>query len=368
MVDDVISGAFNFFRSTIIKLNWGWAKRRFKSTTQTQVKKMNPLLDIQDLKTYFFTSYGAIRALDGVSLKIYENDAVGLVGESGSGKTVTALSIMGLVPEPGRIIHGKILFRGQNLLELTEKSRRKIRGKNIAMGFQDPMTYLNPVMRVGYQIAESITLHQGIDKSGALEKAIELMDLMRIPSANEVSMSYPHQLSGGMRQRVLIAMALSCNPDLLIVDEPTTALDIIVGVQIIELLNELRRKLNTSLLLITHDLRVVKQLCEKMAVMYFGNIVEYGNTQKIFKKPLHPYTEALLRSFVRIDEKKDEPLKTIKGWIFDPLNPPTGCKFHPRCQYAKDICKKQLPDLIEIEPEHYSACIRVEEIMEFMKE
>ena len=329
---------------------------------------MDPLLIIQDLKTYFFTSYGTIRAVDGVSLKIYENDAIGLVGESGSGKTVTALSIMGLVPEPGRIIHGNISFRGQNLLELEESSMRKIRGKNIAMSFQDPMTYLNPVMRVGSQIAESIALHQGIDKSDALEKAIEIIKLMRIPSAREVSMSYPHQLSGGMRQRALIAMAMSCNPDLLIVDEPTTALDIIVGVQIIELLKDLSRKLNTSLLLITHDLRVVKQLCEKIAVMYFGNIVEFGNIQKIFNNSLHPYTKALLRSFIRIDEKKDIPLKTIKGWIFDPLNPPTGCKFYPRCQYAKEICKKQLPGLLEVDPGHYSACIRVNEIRDFLKE
>lgn len=329
---------------------------------------MDPLLIIQDLKTYFFTSYGTIRAVDGVSLKIYENDAVGLVGESGSGKTVTSLSVMRLVPEPGRIIQGKILFHDQNLLELSEREMRKIRGKKIAMSFQDPMTYLNPVMRVGSQIAESIALHQDLDKSDALKKAIEIMELMRISSPREVAMSYPHQLSGGMRQRALLAMAISCNPDLLIVDEPTTALDIIVGVQIIELLTELRTKLNTSLLLITHDLRVVKQLCENMAVMYLGNIVEYGNIQRIFVNPLHPYTEALLRSFIRIDERKDKPLKTIKGWIFDPLNPPTGCKFHPRCQYAKEICKRQLPELLEVDPGHFSACIRVEEIREIMKE
>lgn len=328
---------------------------------------MMPLLQIKNLKTYFFTNFGIIKAVDGVSLNISENDAVGLVGESGSGKTVTSLSIMRLVPDPGRIINGKILFHNQNLLELKDSTIRKIRGKKIAMSFQDPMTYLNPVMRVGSQIAEAITLHQGINKSDALEKAIEIMDLMQISSPHEVSMSYPHQLSGGMRQRALLAMAISCNPELLIVDEPTTALDIIIGIQIIKLLKEIRNKMSVSLLLITHDLRIVKHTCDNIAVMYLGNILEFGKTEKVFEKPLHPYTKALIQSFIGINEIKDKPLKTIKEGLSDQLNPPIGCKFYPRCPYAKDVCKKELSVLFKGNLDHYSACIRTEEIMDLMK-
>jgi len=249
------------------------------------------LLEIDDLHTHFFTSRGIVRAVDGMSIKINKGEVVGIVGESGSGKSVTALSIVRLVPSPpGRIVGGRILFLGKDLLQISEREMQEIRGHKISMSFQDPMTYLNPVMRVGEQIAETILLHQSVTKEEAINRAQELMSLVQIPSASERASDYPHQFSGGMRQRILLAMALSCNPDILIADEPTTALDVIVQAQILELLKELKARLGSSVLLISHDLGVIGELADKVSIVYAGNLLEFATSERLFQNPLHPYT------------------------------------------------------------------------------
>ena len=308
------------------------------------------------MKTQFPTLLGVVRAVDGIELDVEVGETVGLVGESGSGKTVTALSIMKLVPPPGRIVEGRILFNGANILELNEAEMRRVRGEKIAMCFQDPMTYLNPVMRVGEQIAENITLHEKLERQQALGKAIEMMDLVGIPHASERCQDYPHQLSGGMRQRILLAMAISCRPKLLIADEPTTSVDVIIQAQILKMLMELKRKLDTSVLLITHNLGVVAQLCDKIAVMYAGNIVEYAGTAALFEAPRHPYTETLLGSIPRLD-LDTKSLKIMRGSVPDLINPPSGCTFHPRCPYAKETCSKQTPGLEAIEKGRLVKCL-----------
>lgn len=308
------------------------------------------------MKTQFPTLLGVVRAVDGIDLDVEVGETVGLVGESGSGKTVTALSIMKLVPPPGRIVEGRILFNGANILELSEAEMRRVRGEKIAMCFQDPMTYLNPVMRVGEQIAENITLHEKLEKQQALGKAIEMMDLVGIPHPSERYQDYPHQLSGGMRQRILLAMAISCRPKLLIADEPTTSVDVIIQAQILKMLMELKRKLDTSILLITHNLGIVAQLCDKIAVMYAGNIVEYAETDELFDAPKHPYTETLLGSIPRLDVDT-KSLKIMRGSVPDLINPPSGCTFHPRCSYAKETCGKQMPDLKAIEKGRLVKCL-----------
>jgi len=321
-----------------------------------------PLLSIQNLKTYFFLTAGVLKAVDGVSLDIGFGESVGIVGESGSGKSVTALSIMRLVPDPpGRIVEGNLLLEGEDLRKKNEDEYRIIRGGHIAMSFQDPMTYLNPVMRVGEQIAEAV-LHHNVEASvdDALDRAVETMELVGIPTPKRRAMDYPHQFSGGMRQRCLLAMAISCNPQLLIADEPTTALDVIIQADILDLLRDLKKELNSSLMLITHDLGIVSELADRIAIMYAGRVMEIADTDTIFYGTMNPYTEGLLASIPKLDVTG--PLKAIEGLIPDMLNPPSGCRFHPRCQYAKATCAEQVPELIEVENGHQSACIRVNEI------
>jgi len=314
------------------------------------------LLEVDGLKTYFFTSQGVVKAVDGIGFKVGSGEVVGLVGESGSGKSVTALSIMRLVPSPpGRTTAGKVLFRGNDLLQLSEEQMRDIRGGKIAMSFQDPMTYLNPVIRVGEQVAETILLHQDVDKTDAMKRAIELMELVQIPSANERAMDYPHQFSGGMRQRILLAMAISCNPDLLIADEPTTALDVIIQGEILELLKELKKKVGSSLLLISHDLGVVGELADKVAIMYAGNIVEFADANTIFEDPRHPYTIGLLDSVPTLEGAKKR-LKSIEGAVPSLINPPEGCRFHPRCARAKEHCALKEPSITRLEDGHFVMC------------
>ncbi|MCX7796756.1 MAG: ABC transporter ATP-binding protein [bacterium] len=321
----------------------------------------NILIKVEDLKTYFYTEDGVVPAVDGVSFSIEAGKTLGLVGESGCGKSVTSLSIMRLIPPPGKIVGGKILFDGTNLLDLPESEMRRIRGNKISMIFQEPMTSLNPVFTVGSQIAEAIQLHQGLDKNSAMERAIDLMRLVGIPSPELRVKDYPHQLSGGMRQRVMIAMALACNPKLLIADEPTTALDVTIQAQILELIRELREKLGMSVLLITHNLGVVAETADNVAVMYAGRIVEYGTVRDIFKNPLHPYTWGLLQAIPRLDTTR-ERLLTIEGTVPDMLSLPSGCKFAPRCMFVKPRCEESEPSLEEISSGHFSRCWRSKEI------
>jgi len=329
------------------------------------------LLKVEDLHTYFYTYEGVVKAVDGVSFEIKKGEIFGLVGETGCGKSVTALSIIGLIDEPGRIESGKIIFNGKNLLELSEEERRKIRGKGITMIFQEPMTALNPVYTIGDQILEILLLHKyGIEnikkapkelKEKERKNVVEMLKLVRMPDPERTIDSYPHELSGGMRQRAMIAMMLATQPALLIADEPTTALDVTVQAQILNILMDMKDKLGISILLITHDLGVVAEICDRVAVMYAGNIVEIGDVYSIFKKPLHPYTRGLMAAIPSMAEKKEE-LKYIKGSVPNLIYPPPGCRFHPRCEYAKDICKKEKPKLIEVEPDHWVACHFVEDI------
>lgn len=321
-----------------------------------------PLLSIQNLKTHFHLTAGVLKAVDGVSLDIGYGESVGIVGESGSGKSVTALSIMRLIPDPpGRIVDGKLLLEGEDLRKKSEEEYRIIRGGSLAMSFQDPMTYLNPVMRVGDQIAEAV-LHHNKEASmdDALDRAVETMELVGIPSPRRRASDFPHQFSGGMRQRCLLAMAISCNPKLLIADEPTTALDVIIQADILDLLRDLKEEMNSSLMLITHDLGIVSELADRIAIMYAGRVMEIADTDTIFYGSMNPYTEGLLASIPKLDAKG--PLKAIEGIVPDMLRPPSGCKFHTRCQYAKPSCSEQVPELVEVEKGHQSACIRVQEI------
>ncbi len=314
------------------------------------------LVDIIDLKTYFYTEDGVVRAIDGVTFHINKGETLGVVGESGCGKSVTSLSIMRLIPDPpGKIVEGQILFEGEDLLKKSEAAMRKIRGNDISMIFQEPMTSLNPVYTVGSQISEAIELHQGLDRKAALEKAVEMLRLVGIPLPERRIREYPHQMSGGMRQRVMIAMALSCNPKLLIADEPTTALDVTIQAQILELMKGLKEELNTSIMLITHDLGVIAEMAERVVVMYSGKIVEEADVVSLFRQPLHPYTEGLLNSIPRIDAKK-ERLHVIEGTVPNPLNMPSGCRFHPRCPYVEDICRAQEPELIQVDVGRYVSC------------
>lgn len=314
------------------------------------------LLKVRGLKMYFFTSSGVVKAVDGIDLDISEREAVGLVGESGCGKSATALSIMGLVPNPpGKIVAGDIIWKGRNLLKLNSDEMRKVRGKEISMVFQDPMTFLNPVVRVGDQISETILLHQEGSKSEAKIKTIEMLAKVGMPSASKVVDYYPHQLSGGMRQRVLISIALSCNPSLVIADEPTTALDVTIQSQILNLIKELRHELNTSMLLITHDLGIVATLCDRVYVMYAGKIVEAADVFALYENPMHPYTVGLLKSTLSIDEYKKE-LVSIEGNVPNLVNPPSGCRFHPRCRQAHARCTQMEPQSLEVEKGHIVSC------------
>jgi len=317
---------------------------------------MGTLLNINNLKTHFFSSGRTIRALDGVSFHIEEGEVFGLVGETGCGKSVTALSILRLIPfPPGKITGGEIHFRGRNLLHLQEDEMRSIRGKEISMIFQEPMTSLNPVFRIGDQMVEVIMLHQKLDRSLATEKAIEMLQRVHIPDADRVLKQYPHQLSGGMRQRVMIAMELSCHPFLLIADEPTTALDVTIQAQILRLIKEMRNELQTSILLITHDLGVIAEMCDRVAVMYAGSIAEEARIEEIFEKPQHPYTKGLWGAIPRVDQEK-ETLAVIPGTVPDLSQPPTGCKFHPRCPHRFTPCDQKNPPLFQTSSGHLVSC------------
>jgi oligopeptide/dipeptide ABC transporter ATP-binding protein len=344
---------------------------------------------LRNLRTNFYTYAGVVKALDGVNLEISKGETLGLVGETGCGKSVTARSIMRLVPEPGKIDDGKIMLRGVDLLSISENEMRKVRGSAITMVFQDPTTFLNPVMTIGEQIAEVFLIHHNIGKNDlarhietrlkatdqeqpkepqsksfvfnrnlkqvAMEKSKELLRIVKMPDPENVLKSYPHQLSGGMKQRVMIAMAIACNPQLLIADEPTTALDVTIQAQILDLLTEIKQEVGLSILLITHDLGVVAETCDRVAIMYAGNIVEVCATTRLFDNPLHPYTEALLRAIPKLDERKDM-LETIRGSVPNLINPPSGCRYNPRCPFVMSVCSSEKPPLEEIEPGHFVAC------------
>ena len=318
------------------------------------------MMSVQDLSVRFYLASGVVNAVEHLSFNIRKGVGFGIVGESGSGKTVTALTIMGLLAKPpGRIDSGKILYNRTNLLDLSQDEMRRFRGKTIAMVYQDPMTSLNPVFRVGFQIAEALMVHEKIAQHEAEARAVELMSDMGIPEAQKRAKEYPHQFSGGMRQRIMIAMALATKPDLLIADEPTTALDVITQSQILALLNDLQRKHNMTVMLITHDLGIVAQVCDEALVMYAGHGMELGTVQNIFSHPKHPYTRGLLESTTRAD-KEVKRLDSIPGTIPDLINPPTGCRFHPRCPLADDRCTKQEPPPFPSGSDSYSKCWRSE--------
>jgi oligopeptide/dipeptide ABC transporter ATP-binding protein len=314
------------------------------------------LLKIENLATYFYTDDGVAKAVDGVSLSIAPGETLGLVGESGCGKSVTALSIMRLISHPGRITGGSILFNGRDLTKLSENEMRKIRGNEIAMIFQEPMTSLNPVYTVGDQIAEAIVLHRGKSRAEAKAMAVELLRKVGIPLPERRVNEYPHQMSGGMRQRVMIAMALSCNPKLLIADEPTTALDVTIQAQILELMKELRDDFGMAILIITHDLGVVAEMADRVAVMYAGRVVEEAPVRDIFRRPLHPYTEGLLRSIPRLDQERGR-LHVIQGVVPSLLHMPEGCRFAPRCPYAEERCRQTEPELLPAEDQRLVRCL-----------
>jgi oligopeptide/dipeptide ABC transporter ATP-binding protein len=318
---------------------------------------MADLIQVKNLRTSFFTPEGEVRAIDGVSFEIAEGKTLGLVGESGCGKSVTSLSIMRLIQSPpGKIVGGEIFYRGRDLLKLNNEEMRKIRGNEISMIFQEPMTSLNPVFTVGNQIGEAIKLHQGLGKKETRQKTIEMLRLVKIADPESRVDAYPHQLSGGMRQRVMIAMALSCNPALLIADEPTTALDVTIQAQILELMKELQQKIGMALLLITHDLGVVAEQADEVAIMYAGKIVERAGTQAIFNRPFHPYTVGLLNSLPSTGNAKKKRLDAIPGVVPSPLHLPSGCRFRDRCPKAADVCAQSEPELVEKDPGHSVAC------------
>ncbi|PSR33173.1 MAG: peptide ABC transporter ATP-binding protein [Sulfobacillus benefaciens] len=315
------------------------------------------VLDVKNLSTYFYTDEGVVRSVDGVSFHIDAEETLGIVGESGCGKSVTSLSIMQLVPNPpGKIVGGEILFQGENLLTKTAEQMRKIRGNDIAMIFQEPMTSLNPVYTIGDQIAEAVILHQKLTKKAAFDRAVEMLRLVGIPSPERRAREYPHQMSGGMRQRVMIAMALSCNPTLLIADEPTTALDVTIQAQILDLMRKLKQEFHTAIMLITHDLGVVAEMTDRVAVMYAGKVVEECSTVDLFREPLHPYTEGLLESIPRLDVVSNDKLHVIEGTVPNLLHLPQGCSFAPRCPRAMEICRQEAPVLTEVSDGRKVSC------------
>lgn len=317
----------------------------------------NKLLDVKNMKTSFYTHVGEVQAVRGVSFSLKKGEALGIVGESGSGKSVTSMSVMQLLQYPGKVKEGEIMFKGEDILKKDKKEMMNIRGDEIAMIFQDPMTSLNPVYKIGDQIMEAIIRHQGLSKSEAREKAIDMLRLVGIPSPEERVDNYPHEFSGGMRQRAMIAIALSCQPDLLIADEPTTALDVTIQAQILELLKELSEKIDTSIILITHDLGVVADVCERICVMYGGLIMEEGTAEEIFYEPMHPYTMGLLKSIPRVNEESEKQrLIPIPGSPPDMIKPPVGCPFAARCPYTMKICMEKMPEYSVTETGHRAVC------------
>jgi len=316
------------------------------------------LLEVEDLRTYFYTDEGVVKSVDGVSFEIKKGETFGLVGESGCGKSVTALSIMKLIPDPpGKIVSGKIEFEGEDLAKLTEKQMQKIRGNKISMIFQEPMTSLDPVFTIGSELIETIQLHQDLKKDEAYGQSVEMLKLVGIPDPERRMKQYPHELSGGMRQRAMIAMALACRPSMLIADEPTTALDVTIQAQILNLMEGLKEEFNTSVLLITHDLGVVAQYCTNVAVMYAGNIVEYGSVYDIFEEPKHPYTKGLIKSLPSLD-KNVERLEILEGNVPSLIDAPKGCRFQPRCDVCTDKCIDSFPDLRYVTESHMVRCHR----------
>ncbi len=327
------------------------------------------LLEIKDERLSFFTPAGEVKALNGVSFSMEEGEVLGIVGESGSGKSVTAYSIMGLTAYPGKLIGGTIRFNGHQVDQMTEKEFRKMRGNEVSIIFQDPMTSLNPVYTIGNQIMEVIRLHTDKTPEQAKDRARELLELVGINEPEKRLKQYPHELSGGMRQRVMIAIALACEPKLLIADEPTTALDVTIQAQILELMQELRKKLGMSIIMITHDLGVVASMCERIAVMYAGHIVEYGTTDEIFYEPSHEYTKGLINSIPKLTTEESERLVPIEGQPVDLLNPPEGCPFAPRCENCMKICLSKMPPRTQLSDTHYSHCwLRQKEAFEAKKE
>ena len=323
-----------------------------------------PLLQIKELETHFFTSEGVVRAVNGVSYDVQPGETLGLVGESGSGKSVSALSLMRLIPNPpGKIVGGEVLFDGESLLEVDDARMREIRGNDIAMVFQEPMTSLNPVLTIGRQLTEALELHLGLKRRDAETRAVELLHLVGIPAAEERLHDYPHQFSGGMRQRVMIAMALSCDPKLLLADEPTTALDVTIQAQVLEVMARLSRELGTAVIVITHNLGVVARYADRVNVMYGGRIVEAGSATDIYHNPRHAYTLGLLESVPRLDARTGR-LIPIEGVPPDLTNLPPGCAFEPRCRFATDICREERPELTEVREGHKMACWHPDEVGE----
>ena len=315
-----------------------------------------PLIEIRDLRTEFILHEGTVTALDGIDLTIYENESVGIVGETGCGKSMTAFSILRLVPSPGKITAGSIKFKGVELTKLTPDEMRGVRGRLISMIFQDPSTSLDPVFTIGSQLGEVISLHQNIyDKVALRGKILQILKLVRIAAPESVVKQYPHELSGGMKQRVMIAIALSCNPSLLIADEPTTALDVTIQAQILKLLKDLVAKTGSSMMLITHNLGIVAETCDRVCIMYAGRIVEIAETGELFEKPLHPYTNGLLAAFPKLGEKKDE-LSVIRGTVPNLMSPFPGCSFVERCDFATDECRRTRPTMHEVTPGHFVSC------------
>ena len=318
---------------------------------------MTALLQVRDLKTYFYTPDGVVKAVDGVSYDLEEGETLGLVGESGCGKTVSALSLMRLIPNPpGKIVGGEIIFEGRDLLKVNEDEMYHIRGKDIAMVFQEPMTSLNPVLTIGRQVTETLVLHLGIGKKAALDRAVELLDKVGIPEPEKRLDDYPHQFSGGMSQRVMLAMALSCTPKLLLADEPTTAVDVTIQAQLLQLIKRFAEELGTAVIVITHNLGVVARYADRVNVMYAGRIVETGTAKEIYGDPRHPYTLGLLRSVPRLDQPRKEKLIAIEGMPPDLSRLPNGCAFRPRCTFAIDKCAEEVPPLLEMEGAHRAAC------------
>jgi len=312
------------------------------------------ILNIEGLKTYFFTEAGIVKAVDGISFNLKKGESLGLVGESGSGKTVTALSVLRIVPKPGKIVEGKVEFNGDDLLKKTEKEMQRIRGSKIAIIFQDPSSSLNPVYNVESQLRDVLMAHQTMSKTEARKKVIELLEVVGIPEAETRMHEYPHQFSGGMKQRVAIARALACEPTLLFADEPTTNLDVTIQAQVLDLLNDLKKKFGMSLVMITHDMGIIAKMTTRVVILYAGNVCEIAKTPDLFERPRHPYTEALLAAVPRLDMRKT--LRVIPGNIPNLIEPPSGCRFHPRCKYAKRRCEEEIPELEEVEPGHFVAC------------
>ncbi|GFH89425.1 oligopeptide transport ATP-binding protein OppD [Lachnospiraceae bacterium] len=319
-------------------------------------QNVRKLVDIKNERLSFFTPAGEVKALNDVSIMLEEGEVLGIVGESGSGKSVTAYSLMGLTAHPGKLLGGTLWFNGHEIETMTEKEMRKIRGNEVSIIFQDPMTSLNPVYTIGNQIEEVVLLHTDKKKKEAHERAKELLELVGINEPEKRLKQYPHELSGGMRQRVMIAIALACEPKLLIADEPTTALDVTIQAQILELMMELKEKLGMAIIMITHDLGVVASMCERIAVMYAGRIVEYGTAEDIFYNPKHQYTKGLIRSIPRLDTKEHERLVPIEGTPVDMLNPPKGCPFAPRCEECMKICLREMPPVTTFSETHYTQC------------